>query len=376
MAIHGSLKTMPLADLLSWLKATERTGTLTVTRDGTEWELELTKGRVTGYLGPELREHLGQIVVTSGLITEDDLRIAIQHQRDTGVLLPKALVARGFLSEAQLTECLQQLAAEAIYDLFLEVPGNFVYSDESERGMAFELDEPSQRLPLDLEVNHLLMEGVRRQDEWEHIRERFPKDDVKVELVYERMPAMEQLGVRERRILASLAAGQTVSDICLELRAPVPSVLRTLAELEAGGAVHISQAEGKVAQAESGRLDRMVEQARFLFGAHQYDEAVSLLEAAVRVRPDAVAPREALREALEEQVRHLYDTLPPLKVPTIVASDERLQRLRLRPDERFLLERLAAHMDVGSLVMVSSMNERETLKTLRKLMHGGIIALR
>jgi hypothetical protein len=33
-------------------------------------------------------------------------------------------------------------------------------------------------------------------------------------------------------------------------------------------------------------------------------------------------------------------------------------------------------MDVGSLIMVSSMSERETLKTLRRLLHGGIIELR
>jgi hypothetical protein len=32
-------------------------------------------------------------------------------------------------------------------------------------------------------------------------------------------------------------------------------------------------------------------------------------------------------------------------------------------------------MDIGALVMVSSMSERDTLKTLRKLLHSGTIEL-
>jgi hypothetical protein len=33
-------------------------------------------------------------------------------------------------------------------------------------------------------------------------------------------------------------------------------------------------------------------------------------------------------------------------------------------------------MDIGNLIMVSSLNVRDTLKTLRKLLHSGIIELR
>jgi len=74
-----------------------------------------------------------------------------------------------------------------------------------------------------------------------------------------------------------------------------------------------------------------------------------------------------LRERLEEQVRDLYRVLPAVKVPVIVADDSKLQRLRLRPEERFLLNRLSAQMDVGSLIMISSMNERETLKDAQEI---------
>jgi tetratricopeptide (TPR) repeat protein len=377
MAIHGSLLTMPLSDLLGWVKTTLRSGSLLVTRDGNEWELVLTNGRVTGYGGPELRDYLGQIIVTSGLLTEEDLRQAYQLRREYGGSLHQALLGSGMLSHDQLQECLTELACESIYDLFLELPGDFVFSEQKSPVLGLELDDIGDHLPLDLDVNHLLMEGATRQDEWKHVRERFPHDDIDVVIVDDNLGPIENLTVRERRILASLESGQSLTDICLELRAPIASVLRALAELEKKGAVRISEtALDAPAAADSGKVEHLVEQSTLLREAGQYDEAIALLEVAIRMRPDHTEARRALRECLEGQIQELYTALPPVKVPALVVDEARLSRLRLRSEERFLVDRLGAGMDVGSLIMISSMSERETLKTLRRLMHGGVIALR
>jgi hypothetical protein len=286
------------------------------------------------------------------------------------------LLEKGLLKPEMLDECLQELAQESIYDLFIDLPGEFVFSEQIMTGLDLGLEEHNERLKLDLDVNHLLMEGAHRQDEWSRVRERFPDDDVRIQIIDDKLPPMEALGVRERRILASLSAGQSISDICLELRAPILSVLRTLVTLEESGAVKFIESTHKAPAMAATRVEELLRQASLLRQAQQFDEAVSLLEVAVRMRPDAEATRQALKEALEEQIKDLYGALPPLKVPTVVADDQRLRGLRLRPDERFLLNRLSAHMDVGSLIMVSSLNERETLKTLKKFLHSGIIELR
>jgi hypothetical protein len=376
MAIYGSLRTLPLSDLLQWVKTTARSGVLTVSRDGNEWELVLEGGIVKGYSGPELRDNLGHIVVTSGLLTEEDLRGALQHQRRQGGTLQHAMLARGLISPEPLQECLRELAIESIYDLFIDLPGEFVFSEQIPKGLDLGLED-HDRLPLELDVNHLLMEGARRQDEWSHVRQRFPRDDVRIRIIDDHLPPFESLGVRERRILASLSAGQSVSDICLELRAPILSVLRTLVSFEERGAIEFLPDEPFAhASSPGGRLEQLMQQAEVLRQARQFDEAASLLEVVVRMRPDAERARAALKETLEEQIRDLYAALPPLKVPCLVADEGRLSRLRLRPEERFLLNRLSAQMDIGSLIMVSSLNERETLKTLKKLLHSGIIELR
>lgn len=366
---------MPLADVLTWLQTTSRSGTLTIRRDAAEWELRIEHGRVVGYYGPELHaDKLGHIVVTSGLLTEDDLRQAMQHHREKGESLARSLVQRGFLSQANLDECLKELATESLYDMFLELPGEFVYSDASEQALALELDDDGDFVALSLSVNHLLMEGARRHDEWQNMRQRFPTEHVSVKIVYEKLPPLEDLGVRERRLLASLASGQNMADLCLELRAPLPSLLLTLSKLAELGAVLIRSVDPS-SVTDANRIETLVRHAQVLRQASQIDEAVNLLEVAVKMRPDADDARDSLREAMEEQLRALYRTLPPLKIPRVIADERRLQRLKLRPEERFLVDRLAAQMDIGSLIMVSSLDERSTLKFLKRLLHGRIIEL-
>lgn len=79
-----------------------------------------------------------------------------------------------------------------------------------------------------------------------------------------------------------------------------------------------------------------------------------------------------MREALDEQIRDLYSQLPPVEVPVLINSNKLMAKLRLRPDERFLLDRLGTRMDTDSLVMLSSLNERDRLKVLRKFLHFNI----
>lgn len=376
MAITGSLLTMPLSELLVWVQTNRRSGFITISRDSYEWELTVEEGKVTSYWGPELRDNLAHIVVTSGMLSEDDLRIAHQYQRQNGCTLKRALLDLRMLTPAQLDECLEEVATESIFDLFIPLPGEFVYTERTGVGLDLGFDfAPEEKLPLALDVNFLLMEGARRQDEWSHIRERFPRDDLVVTLVDDKLRPIEELGVRERRVLASLSAGQSISDICLEMHAPIPSVLRIIAAFEAEGAVAV-EAHARDGSPASPRVAQLMAQARVLREAEQHDEAIRLIEAAVRMQPGDEVARALLQETIADQIRALYRLFPPVRVPVLVADEMKVRNLSLRPGERFLMDRLSAEMDVGALVMISSMSERDTLKTLRKLLHAGIVELR
>lgn len=376
MALYGSLRTMPLADVLQWLKTTNKAGELNIKRDGHEWQLRIAQGNVSGYLGPEIVDRLDQLIVNLGLLSEDDLRVAYHYQREHGGSFKSALDHSGLLSLPQINDTLRELALESIYDLFVDLPGDFVFTDDVVNGIDLK-DTQTDFLPLDLDANHLLMEAAKRQDDWDTIRQRLGDDELNVEIVEEKMPAFDSLTVRQRRILAGLHAGHTIADISFELRAPVTAILHTLVGLEETGALllHKGGIHEKTPGRQTSKFNELIFQAEVLRQARQFDEAITLLETALTLRPDATEARTLLQEISQEQLQELYALLPPLKTPVLVATEERLHALQLRGADRFLIERIAARMDIGSLVMVSSMNERETLKTLRRLLHNGVIEL-
>jgi len=75
MAIHGSLLTAcAAARALVWIQTSRRAGS--GNRHGATQRVGAQRrgGAVSAYSGPELRDNLGLVLVTSGMLTEEDLR--------------------------------------------------------------------------------------------------------------------------------------------------------------------------------------------------------------------------------------------------------------------------------------------------------------
>src|SRR5512139_1332832 len=57
---------------------------------------------------PQAKRHIGQILISFGVLTEDQLRIALLEQMKTKRPLGKILVELGFISEATLRDALSE----------------------------------------------------------------------------------------------------------------------------------------------------------------------------------------------------------------------------------------------------------------------------
>ena len=57
---------------------------------------------------PQAKRHLGQILIDQGILTEDQLRIALLEQTKQHVPVGKLLVQLGFVSEATLRDALSE----------------------------------------------------------------------------------------------------------------------------------------------------------------------------------------------------------------------------------------------------------------------------
>src|SRR2546428_11193796 len=64
---------------------------------------------------PQAKRHIGQILIDQGILTEDQLRIALLEQTKQHVPVGRLLVQLGFVSEATLRDALsEKLGLQAV----------------------------------------------------------------------------------------------------------------------------------------------------------------------------------------------------------------------------------------------------------------------
>ena len=109
------------------------------------------------------------------------------------------------LSESDLRESLRTKAVESIYDLFLWPEGQFEFKE----------GEFPELIHLEVPVTAVILEGVRRVDEWKRIRKVFPSANITFRVADEAYRSREPA---ERRALELAGSGKTLAEISLELR--------------------------------------------------------------------------------------------------------------------------------------------------------------
>ena len=170
MGITGNLKTMQLGELLQWLSLGSKTGTLLIDGHGVEKRVYFQDGRIASTSSSDQREYLGHFLVSHGFITEEELKMAMEVQEESQILLGKILVMINAIAESDLLRLMKKKAEESIYDIFLWTEGDFEF---------VEGQMPDQKMvPLSLDVTGIIMEGMRRYDEWQMIRQRVPDSSV------------------------------------------------------------------------------------------------------------------------------------------------------------------------------------------------------
>lgn len=169
MSISGNLKTMPFPDLLQWVSQSRKTGTLAIDGPRFKKKLYFREGRVVASASDNPREYLGYYLVGWEILGEDELQELLQMQDRHGALMGELLVIIGRLPRAELADLLQVKTEASIFDLFLWPEGEFRFLE----GIL-----PTKKFyPLDIDVEHLILEGVRRVDERERSRAVVGEDD-------------------------------------------------------------------------------------------------------------------------------------------------------------------------------------------------------
>ena len=170
--LKGDLSSFSLGEILQSLTINNHTGTLRIAdSDGAERLIFFSQGEISLFSnGPTRNLRIGEVLVRLGVITSEDLDEALRQQREVKKLLGQILLDDGKVSESDIRRALTTKIQEEIYDLFLWTEGVF----EFHMGECPEddFDGLQRSLTVKINTNSVIMEGLRRLDEWSLIRDK------------------------------------------------------------------------------------------------------------------------------------------------------------------------------------------------------------
>jgi hypothetical protein len=376
MAFSGNLKTMPLVDLLQWAANGRQTGTIKITGEEIAKMIYIREGEIVSCTSTDPREFLGHFLVSKGAIDEGDLRRAIAIQGKRKGLLGQILVQQGAISQEQLTEMLQLKAEEAIFDLFTWEKGEFSFLDG---------ELPNyEMVPISLDVTGLVMEGMRRLDEWQLIAEVIPSSLCVPVAVGPLVAPGDDDDPGRISVLEAVDDDRSIEDICLHTHSSEFFVCDILFKEIKKGRLKVVRPrflpqENKlttVAATSGTSSEALVQAAREKLGAGDLERAVRFLQAAGSLEPTN-QPLQDTVKALGAKVRErlLGSGVELSSVPALVTSLEELSSMELTPNEGFILSRIDGRCTVEAIIQISPLSEIDALLVIWKLLDGGHIRL-
>ncbi|HKS06567.1 MAG TPA: DUF4388 domain-containing protein [Gemmatimonadaceae bacterium] len=284
MAIKGSLKEASLPDVLQLLSMGLKTGCLSVTHRNNFGSIYFDKGRICFASIVNRRDRLGDILVKSGKLSQDQLEDAIaaqSHDRETR--LGDILVRQGVITREELHGQIRVQIEEAVYFLFTWTQGSFNFEAD--------VRPDEQDFLVSISPDALLLEGARRVDEWSLIEKKIPTFDIVFEVDHRRLMDSSAVLTNEQDIIVRLLDGRRdVQDIVEESGLVEFEVGKALYGLATAGFLHrvgTSRAiEPKIPEArveehrnlgiafyKTGMLEEAMREFRRVMDLHPGDEA-------------------------------------------------------------------------------------------------------
>lgn len=286
MAIKGSLKEASLPDVIQLLYLGRRTGCLALADRHNFGTIYLDEGQIVYASIVNRRDRLGDILLSSGRISREQLQEAIESQRGNREhKLGEILVTSGFVTRVELEEYMRLQIEEAVYFLFTWTSGTFNF----EAGVRPEREDFLVRI----NPEYLLLEGARRVDEWSLVEKKIPSFDLifAVDQPHLNRSAPE-LSPEQRRLLPLIDGARDVGQLVEESGLPEFDVGKALYGLITAGFAHrVGTSASAAPKVNDSRVDEHRNLGIAFYKAGMLDEALREFRRVIDLRPaDGSAP--------------------------------------------------------------------------------------
>ncbi|HUV87389.1 MAG TPA: DUF4388 domain-containing protein [bacterium] len=168
MSFEGDIQDFSLAEVIQIIGQGRKTGTLSVEGERETIWVYFKDGKAVFATPSNLREQLGTILLREGTINEEQLELGLRaqkkmHAEGNRIRLGTILVAMGAVDRSTLEGKIRHQIRESIYAAIGERGGRFRFFPE--------LDLEDEDILVSMNVEHVILEGARRIEEWSQIKD-------------------------------------------------------------------------------------------------------------------------------------------------------------------------------------------------------------
>ena len=265
---------------------------------------------------------------------------------------------------------------ETVLGLFLWPEGRFTFASELRaRRRSTDYMPPEYELGrADLDAREILMEGMRRLDEWTRIVKVLPSDEVQLHALGPGRRSADPRG--DRGASRAADAGRSCS------RSRATRASRCASSCSARSSAGSSPSRRRAPRRRRARSGRRAARRRWrtwcrrreaMVDEGQHDEAAALLRSALALDPFRADARALLRAvARRRSWRRSTRQLPREQVPRVACRRRGCGACRCRRASGACSSHVNGRWDVAALALTTGVGELETLRALRRLVHAGV----
>lgn len=172
MSLEGSIKEFGLAEILQLISMQKKSGVVSISHENESTTLHFDNGQLvfaTSICGGET-QRLGEILVDSGKLTENNLNETLLLQEKVKDKIGNLFVSSGLVSTDDVKEALQQQLMDVIFHVLRWKDGFYKFN-----ACEIEYDRDFQ---IPVQTDFILMEGSRMVDEWGYIESKIPSTNI------------------------------------------------------------------------------------------------------------------------------------------------------------------------------------------------------
>jgi hypothetical protein len=167
MALKGNLRDFSATQLLNLVHIAHKTGSLQLQHDGKSSELYFQNGKLIHALMTGDDGLLTSMLVRGGKLSVGQAKALEDRARGYGdKRLALILIRNGYVTKEDVVQSATRYILDIVYRLFTWTEGQFLFEPDKQP------DET--RLTIPIELGNVIMEGSRRVQEWERLRDELP----------------------------------------------------------------------------------------------------------------------------------------------------------------------------------------------------------